>query len=143
MRARVLIVIAVGRFLAAGTPNAHADAARAAAHVESAFAAGQADRLLPVLSDQHKVHLKLPQVHRETGYFGADQLVYIFGEIFSEHTTQDVELDLRESDDDTVHASLVWRCRDADSEDHVVKMMLTLELSGDRYVLTRVTSTGR
>ena len=143
LRVAIAAVLVAGGAVSAraGDPG-EAEARRSANAFGRALTAGQASLLRPILPSDGKVHLSLPKIVPEEGWFASSQVEALLGDFLSQGSVRSFEL-LRMESDGKTNALARGRAVLDDRQGRPLRLGLHLSFQpeGDRWVLREIRET--
>ncbi len=117
---------------------------QAAANLSRGFGSGEAKAIVAGLGENDKVQLQFPGLIDETGFFGRDQASYMLEKLFSAVNPSGYarKRERMFSAENQFRIEADWTIN-RDGKTEVVPLYLTLQSSGDRWVLVLARSASK
>ncbi len=142
-RAAIALLLATGISLPARSSDpGEAEARRSARAFGQALTSGQASLLRPILPSGGKVHLSLPKIVPEEGWFASSQVEALLADFLSQGSVRSFEL-LRMESDGKTNALARGRAVLQDRQGRPMRLGLHLSFQpeGERWVLREIRET--
>ncbi len=128
----------------AAMAQGYADLDQAAANLSRGFGSGEARAIVAGLGEGDKVQLQFPGLIDETGFFGRDQASYILEKLFNAAKPSGYARvrDRKVSAENQFRIESDWTINRGGGAE-TVKLYLTLQQKGDRWVLVSARSASK